>query len=97
MAFLTLFRIATGDNWNGIMKVYDDFRDELLFVSNECILEGNFLPTQLNEFRMHYETTVIHRMNAKQTVAFRPSWRHAFSLSLCSYHSLFSSMSWSPF
>jgi voltage-dependent calcium channel T type alpha-1G len=21
MAFLTLFRIATGDNWNGIMKV----------------------------------------------------------------------------
>ena len=22
-AFLTLFRIATGDNWNGIMKVYN--------------------------------------------------------------------------
>jgi hypothetical protein len=22
MALLTLFRIATGDNWNGIMKVY---------------------------------------------------------------------------
>ena len=21
MAFLTLFRVATGDNWNGIMKV----------------------------------------------------------------------------
>ena len=26
MAFLTLFRIATGDNWNGIMK--DTLRDE---------------------------------------------------------------------
>ena len=27
MAFLTLFRVATGDNWNGIMKVhfYDTF------------------------------------------------------------------------
>jgi len=23
MAFLTLFRVATGDNWNGIMKVYE--------------------------------------------------------------------------
>lgn len=22
MAFLTLFRVATGDNWNGIMKVH---------------------------------------------------------------------------
>lgn len=22
MAFLTLFRVATGDNWNGIMKVF---------------------------------------------------------------------------
>ena len=26
MAFLTLFRIATGDNWNGIMK--DTLREE---------------------------------------------------------------------
>lgn len=26
MAFLTLFRVATGDNWNGIMK--DTLRDE---------------------------------------------------------------------
>ena len=25
MAFLTLFRVATGDNWNGIMKVSDEF------------------------------------------------------------------------
>lgn len=23
MAFLTLFRVSTGDNWNGIMKVRD--------------------------------------------------------------------------
>ena len=23
MAFLTLFRVATGDNWNGIMKVWN--------------------------------------------------------------------------
>lgn len=22
MAFLTLFRVSTGDNWNGIMKVF---------------------------------------------------------------------------
>lgn len=28
MAFLTLFRIATGDNWNGIMK--DTLRDNVL-------------------------------------------------------------------
>ncbi|KAG7158807.1 Voltage-dependent T-type calcium channel subunit alpha-1G-like 2, partial [Homarus americanus] len=26
MAFLTLFRVATGDNWNGIMK--DTLRDK---------------------------------------------------------------------
>ena len=31
MAFLTLFRVATGDNWNGIMKVWNlqSFRLEL--------------------------------------------------------------------
>jgi voltage-dependent calcium channel T type alpha-1G len=28
MAFLTLFRIATGDNWNGIMK--DTLKDNIL-------------------------------------------------------------------
>lgn len=25
MAFLTLFRVSTGDNWNGIMKVSVEF------------------------------------------------------------------------
>lgn len=25
MAFLTLFRVSTGDNWNGIMKVSSSF------------------------------------------------------------------------
>lgn len=33
MAFLTLFRIATGDNWNGIMK--DALRDDC-DVSDDC-------------------------------------------------------------
>ncbi len=33
MAFLTLFRIATGDNWNGIMKVCSCIK-ELVFSSN---------------------------------------------------------------
>ena len=27
MAFLTLFRVATGDNWNGIMKVCTVFSE----------------------------------------------------------------------
>jgi len=30
MAFLTLFRVATGDNWNGIMKVIN-FRPTALW------------------------------------------------------------------
>ncbi|GFR09765.1 voltage-dependent T-type calcium channel subunit alpha-1H, partial [Trichonephila clavata] len=34
MAFLTLFRVATGDNWNGIMK--DTLRDNCDY-SSECI------------------------------------------------------------
>ncbi|CAH1116001.1 unnamed protein product [Phaedon cochleariae] len=35
MAFLTLFRIATGDNWNGIMK--DTLDDEYCSHSVDCI------------------------------------------------------------
>lgn len=35
MAFLTLFRVATGDNWNGIMK--DTLNDEKCDSSDECI------------------------------------------------------------
>ena len=31
MAFLTLFRIFTGDNWNGIMKVNYKYQAEKLF------------------------------------------------------------------
>jgi len=30
MAFLTLFRVATGDNWNGIMKVLEHDGSDLL-------------------------------------------------------------------
>ena len=30
MAFLTLFRVATGDNWNGIMKVRNQVNINLL-------------------------------------------------------------------
>ena len=33
MALLTLFRIFTGDNWNGIMKVYI-FKSELIQINN---------------------------------------------------------------
>ncbi|XP_046400704.1 voltage-dependent T-type calcium channel subunit alpha-1I [Ischnura elegans] len=35
MAFLTLFRVATGDNWNGIMK--DTLRDENCDNDAECV------------------------------------------------------------
>ncbi|XP_074036001.1 voltage-dependent T-type calcium channel subunit alpha-1G isoform X2 [Leptinotarsa decemlineata] len=35
MAFLTLFRVATGDNWNGIMK--DTLDDENCDHSDDCI------------------------------------------------------------
>ncbi|XP_063917204.1 voltage-dependent T-type calcium channel subunit alpha-1G-like isoform X2 [Zophobas morio] len=35
MAFLTLFRVATGDNWNGIMK--DTLSDEKCDKSAECV------------------------------------------------------------
>lgn len=39
MAFLTLFRVATGDNWNGIMKdtLRDDCDDEADCVHNCCV------------------------------------------------------------
>ncbi|KAL3273058.1 hypothetical protein HHI36_014513 [Cryptolaemus montrouzieri] len=35
MAFLTLFRVATGDNWNGIMK--DTLRDETCSKDADCV------------------------------------------------------------
>ncbi|CAH1954296.1 unnamed protein product [Acanthoscelides obtectus] len=35
MAFLTLFRVATGDNWNGIMK--DTLDDEYCDSKNDCV------------------------------------------------------------
>lgn len=35
MAFLTLFRVATGDNWNGIMK--DTLEDEHCSYADDCI------------------------------------------------------------
>lgn len=39
MAFLTLFRVATGDNWNGIMKdtLRDECDDEADCVRNCCV------------------------------------------------------------
>lgn len=39
MAFLTLFRVATGDNWNGIMKdtLRDDCDDNVDCVKNCCV------------------------------------------------------------
>ncbi|XP_055388606.1 uncharacterized protein LOC129617143 isoform X3 [Condylostylus longicornis] len=39
MAFLTLFRVATGDNWNGIMKdtLRDDCDDSADCVKNCCV------------------------------------------------------------
>lgn len=39
MAFLTLFRVATGDNWNGIMKdtLRDDCDDTVDCVKNCCV------------------------------------------------------------
>lgn len=35
MAFLTLFRVATGDNWNGIMK--DTLDDDNCNPKDDCI------------------------------------------------------------
>lgn len=39
MAFLTLFRVATGDNWNGIMKdtLRDDCDEAADCVKNCCV------------------------------------------------------------
>ena len=46
MAFLTLFRVATGDNWNGIMKV--------------CIHVDMWLATQLSlMIQNHYTWTTF--------------------------------------
>lgn len=36
MAFLTLFRVSTGDNWNGIMKVCAVSGDFLFWESSRC-------------------------------------------------------------
>lgn len=35
MAFLTLFQVSTGDNWNGIMKVTRPSGKDLLLVGKE--------------------------------------------------------------
>ena len=35
MAFLTLFRVATGDNWNGIMKVIYVFLQYMLLYNKK--------------------------------------------------------------
>lgn len=42
MAFLTLFRVATGDNWNGIMKdaLREDCDDAADCVKNCCVASG---------------------------------------------------------
>ncbi|KAG8268299.1 low voltage-gated calcium channel activity protein [Homalodisca vitripennis] len=42
MAFLTLFRVATGDNWNGIMKdtLRDECDDQADCVRNCCVHAG---------------------------------------------------------
>lgn len=42
MAFLTLFRVATGDNWNGIMKdaLREDCDDAADCVKNCCVAAG---------------------------------------------------------
>ncbi len=48
MALLTLFRIATGDNWNGIMKVY------------LCFNLKYFLKTLLFLF---YKLDILHNNN----------------------------------
>ncbi|XP_069124372.1 voltage-dependent T-type calcium channel subunit alpha-1G-like isoform X2 [Argopecten irradians] len=39
MAFLTLFRVATGDNWNGIMKdtLREDCDDSAICLTNCCV------------------------------------------------------------
>jgi len=39
MAFLTLFRVATGDNWNGIMKVFVTFLLKSIFIDPVCGLD----------------------------------------------------------
>ncbi|MEQ2181928.1 Voltage-dependent T-type calcium channel subunit alpha-1H, partial [Goodea atripinnis] len=41
MAFLTLFRVSTGDNWNGIMKVRSDTLRECRPNDRHCL---NYLP-----------------------------------------------------
>lgn len=42
MAFLTLFRVATGDNWNGIMKdtLRDNCDESADCVRNCCVHSG---------------------------------------------------------
>ena len=56
MAFLTLFRIATGDNWNGIMK--DTLREECDdaddCLENCCINQVLVSLIVVNVFRMMY-------------------------------------------
>ncbi|KAL2717782.1 voltage-dependent T-type calcium channel subunit alpha-1G isoform X1 [Vespula squamosa] len=49
MAFLTLFRVATGDNWNGIMKdtLRDDCDEATDCVKNCCMEDELDMETQL--------------------------------------------------
>lgn len=44
MAFLTLFRIATGDNWNGIMKVCSFF---FLFATKNYIISASLIRVKI--------------------------------------------------
>lgn len=60
MAFLTLFRVATGDNWNGIMKV-----NFLMFAF--LITRLDFSPTP---HRTHYETNATRPVIVSKIAAY---------------------------
>ena len=54
MAFLTLFRVATGDNWNGIMKV-DIIYTDVIF----CPMMDIFIKITFSNARSFYEEKLL--------------------------------------
>jgi hypothetical protein len=62
MAFLTLFQVSTGDNWNGIMKVFTgQLRGDQIVSSPGCMV-ALLIHTQ---YPLHAQCPIVHRRGVR--------------------------------
>lgn len=62
MAFLTLFQVSTGDNWNGIMKVFTgQLRGDQIVSSPGCTVA----PLIQAYYPLHAQCPIVHRRGVR--------------------------------